>query len=378
MNRQKIAATVGAVVLLGGAVPASAQQVGPGLGTPMVPTGQETNSRVATRGANFLEIGLGARAMGMAGAYTALGEGLSSLYFNLAGAAEVQGIAAGVNVSQLYGKDGLDFVWGAAVLPLGGGAIGIQVGQMSSGRIERTTYQSPEGGDIIGGLDFEYTATVAELSYSRRLTDRLAFGIGGKYATEGEQRANANYFGVDVGLKFRTGLYGTTIGASLSNAGSSGKFEGTALERATDEDILEGQLVRVNLRTEEMEMPTMFRFSLMTDLLGGPEALISQRTNYGTLRAVGEFNQALDTDIQGVLGLEYGLRDRVFVRTGKRWMNESVDDEFFSKSDQFNRGLAFGGGVRFPLGGRNLQFDYAWNGAGELPSTNHFTFEIGF
>lgn len=377
MNRQILTVTVGAIVLLGGAS-ASAQQAGPGLGTPMVPTGQETNSRVATRGANFLEIGLGARAMGMAGAYTALGEGLSSLYFNLAGAAEVQNIAAGISVSQLYGKDGLDFVWGAAVLPLGGGAIGIQVGQMSSGKIERTTYGSPEGGDLVGGLDFQYTATVAELSYSRRLTDRLALGLGAKYASEGEQRASASYLGVDVGLKFRTGLYGTTLGASLSNAGSSGKFQGTALERATDEDILEGQLVRVNIRTEPMEMPTMFRFSLMTDLLGGPEALISQQSNYGTLRAVGEFNQALDTDIQTVLGLEYGLRDRVFVRAGKRWMNEDVDKEFFSSSDRMERGLAFGGGVRFPLGGRNLQFDYAWNGSGELPSTNHFTFEIGF
>lgn len=376
MKRHILAAAVGVVVTLG-AAPAAAQ-IGPGIGTPMVPTGDETNSRVGTRGANFLEIGLGARAMGMAGAYSAIGEGLSGMYWNLAGVAEVQNIAAGVHFSQLYGKDGLDFVWGAAAFPMGGGAFGIQIGQMSSGDIPLTTYANPEGNDIVAGASFEYTATFAELSYSRRLTDRLAFGLGLKYATEGEQRASASYFGADVGLKFRTGLYGTTIGAALQNAGSSGRFQGNALERAIQRDIIEGQLVRVNLRTEEMEMPTIFRFSILTDLIGGPEALLSQQTDMGSLRAVGEFNQALDTDLQTILGLEYGFRDRVFVRAGKRWLNESLDNADFTSSDKFQRGLAFGGGVRLPVGGRNMAFDYAWNGNGELPNTNHFTFEFGF
>src|ERR671921_231445 len=119
MNRCLITWTLGAAIALG-AADVRAQSGSPGIGTPLVPGNTSTNSRVGTRGANFLEIGLGARAMGMAGAYTALSEGLPALYWNLAGAAEVTNVAGGLNYAQLYGKDGLDFIWGGAILPVAG------------------------------------------------------------------------------------------------------------------------------------------------------------------------------------------------------------------------------------------------------------------
>jgi hypothetical protein len=381
MTRRFITFGLGALVGLGLASSrATAQVTGPGIGTPLVPGADATNSRVSTRGANFLEIGLGARAMGMAGAYAALAEGFSALYWNLAGTAEVQNVAGGLHYAQLYGKDGLDFLWGGALLPVAGGVAGIQIGQMSSGDIVRTSYEFPDGGDPFAGETFDFTATVAEISYGRRLTDRLNVGLGIKYATEGISNAKATYFGLDVGVKFRTGLYGTTLGASLSNVGSSGQYRGSLIEANTFNTFAPG-IVRVNYRTDQFEMPTIFRFSLMTDLVGGAEALLSQRTDLGTLRAVGEFSNAIDTDLQGALGLEFGWRELVYVRTGKRWMNESmngVNDQDQSAHFGFGRGLAFGGGIRLPLGGRHVGFDYAWNGAGELPNTNHFTFEFGF
>ena len=372
MTRRLWTIGLGALVTLGLASTAGAQITGPGIGTPLVPTGNQTNSRVATRGANFLEIGLGARAMGMAGAYASLAEGLSAMYFNLAGTAEVSTVAGGVSYAQLYGKEGLDFLWGGALLPAAGGAVGIQVGQMSSGDIPLTTFENPEGVDPFRGNKFYYTVTMSSVSYARRLTDRLNVGLGVKYASEGITNARANYFGLDVGIRFRTGLYGTTLGASLANLGSSGTFRGSLVEANTFNTFTPG-LVRVNYRTEAFEMPTIFRFSLMADLVGGAEALLSEQSSMGTLRAVGEFSNAIDTDLQGALGLEYGWRERVYVRAGKRWMNESQTG-FLG----FDRGLAFGGGVRLPLGGRSVGFDYAWNGAGELPNTSHFTFEFGF
>jgi hypothetical protein len=370
MNRRLMTLSLAAAMVLG-AAESRAQGSGPGIGTPLVPGTTNTNSRVGTRGANFLEVGLGARAMGMAGAYSALAEGLPALYWNLAGAAEVANVAGGLNYAQLYGKDGLDFIWGGAILPLAGGAVGIQIGQMSSGDIERTSYDFPEGGDPITGSTFTFSSTMGVLSYSRRLTDRLAVGIGAKYATEGISNARARWFGADVGLRFRTGLYGTTIGAALANVGSSGRYEGTLVEDTSQKTI--PGTIRVRYRTEDMEMPTMFRFSVMTDLVGGPEALLSQVATAGSLRAVGEFANAIDTDLQGALGVEYSYRNIVFLRGGKRWLNEA-DSDF----QGFERGLAFGGGIRLPVAGRSVQFDYAWNGAGELPNTNHFGFEFGF
>jgi hypothetical protein len=373
MTRRLLTLALGALVGLGLASPeAGAQVTGPGIGTPLVPAGNQTNSRVGTRGANFLEIGLGARAMGMAGAYAALAEGLSAMYFNLAGTAEVSGVAGGLSYARLYGEEGLDYIWGGALLPAAGGAVGIQIGQMSSGDIPLTTFNFPDGGDPFLGNTFDYSGTMAEISYGRRLTDRLNIGVGFKYATEGITNARANYFGIDVGIRFRTGLYGTTLGASLANVGSSGRFQGSLIEANTFNTFTPG-LVRVNYRTEPVEMPTIFRFSLMADLVGGAEALLSQEVGLGTLRAVGEFSNAIDTDLQGALGLEYAWRNVLYLRAGKRWLNEANSD-----FQPFERGLAFGGGVRLPLAGRSIGFDYAWNGSGELPNTSHFTFEFGF
>ena len=378
MTKKYIAFSLGALVALGAAE--SRAQVGPGIGTPLITPPERGSTRVGTRGANFLEIGLGARAMGMAGGYASLAEGMSAMYWNLAGTADVQNVAGGVNFTNLYGSNGLDFLWGGALMPVGGGVVGIQVGQLSSGSITRTSYEYPDGGDPTIGNTFEFTASTAGLSYARRLTDRLNVGVGFKYATEGIPGANAKYFGGDFGVKFRTGLYGSTIGAALANVGSSGQYEGTLVHANTFNAFTVGQ-VPVEFSTDKFEMPTVFRFSVMTDLLGGPEALVSQSSQYGSFRAVLEFQNAMDTDLQYVIGGEYGFRNMVFLRAGRRWMNEGWDKEAgsnLSRSEYWKRGLAAGGGVRLPFAGRHIQFDYAWNGAGELPSNNHFTFELGF
>jgi hypothetical protein len=378
MTKRFLAVVTGAMLVL----TASEGAAQAGIGTPLVQSPTRGASRVGTRGANFLEIGLGARALGMAGAYSAIAEGLSGLYWNLAGTAEVQNVAGGVNYSKLYGSDGLSFIWGGALMPIGGGVLGIQVGQMSSGKIPRTSYDFPDGGDPTVGPTFEFTGTTAALSYARRLTDRLNVGAGFKYATEGITNASINYFGADVGIKFRTGLYGTTLGASLANLGSSGKYSGNLVEANTFNTFVPG-LVRVQYDMKEYEMPTIFRFSVLADLIGGPEALLSNRTGLGSLRLVGEMVNAIDTDLQPAIGAEYGWRNMLFLRAGRRWYNEAWERgksnaPFIERSDYWNRGLAFGGGLRLPLAGRHIAFDYAWQGSGELPANNHFSFEFGF
>jgi hypothetical protein len=378
MTRKYFAFSVGALMTLG--VANAYAQGGPGIGTPLISPADRGSSRVGTRGANFLEIGLGARAMGMAGAYASLAEGMSSLYWNLAGTAEVQNAAGGINFSSLYGQNGLDFMWGGALMPMAGGVIGIQVGQMSSGKLTRTTYEYPDGGDPTVGSSFEFTGTMAGLSYARRLTDRLNVGFGAKFASEGIPGATASYIGGDFGVKFRTGLYGTTLGAALANVGSSGSYRGR-LVRANTFDTFTLGVVPVEYQVGEFEMPTMFRFSVMADLIGGPDALVSQRSDMGGFRAVLEFANAMDTDLQYALGGEYSFREMLFLRAGRRWLNEGWDKQDganLPQSEYWKRGLAFGGGVKLPFAGRHLGFDYAWNGQGELPSNSHFTFELGF
>jgi len=135
----------------------------------------------------------------------------------------------------------------------------------------------------------------------------------------------------------------------------------------------------VNYDMKEADMPTMFRFSVMSDLIGGSESLLSQRTDMGVLRLVGEFSNAMDTDQQAAVGTEYGFRNVLFLRAGKRWLNENISGRAsITNSEYWSRGLGFGGGLRLPVGGKSMQFDYAWQGAGELPANHHFSLDFGF
>src|SRR5690349_25054302 len=66
------------------------------------PSPDEPPTRQGTRGANFLQIGVGARENAMAGAVSSIVTGPSSWYWNPAGAAAVEGFSAVATRQQLY------------------------------------------------------------------------------------------------------------------------------------------------------------------------------------------------------------------------------------------------------------------------------------
>ena len=178
---RRFSASLAAALLL---VPCGAL-VGQGTGTVLLPDPQNPTTRVGTRGANFLEIGVGARGLALGGAYTALAEGVTALYWNPAGIAELEGPAAAFSIADLYGDAGISHTFAGGIMPVGSnGAFGIALTQLSSGDIQRTTELFPDGGDPAFGNTFSYTASAAGLYYARRLTDRLGLGVGVKFATE--------------------------------------------------------------------------------------------------------------------------------------------------------------------------------------------------
>src|SRR5690242_3299611 len=86
-----------------------------------------------TTGADFLKIGLGARAMGMGEAYVAQADDVSSLYWNPAGLALMQERQASFMYDQMY-KD-LKFQNANLGIPLENGAIGGSLSYLSYGSI---------------------------------------------------------------------------------------------------------------------------------------------------------------------------------------------------------------------------------------------------
>ena len=197
----------------------------------------------------------------------------------------------------------------------------------------------------------------------------------------------------DAGVTFRTGLYGIDIAGVVQNIGSSGEFSGAAVDRILDStDQVFAPLNRdleISFDTRKQELPTLFRFTVLWDILGTPESLVQGSENWSLDFGV-DLMDAVDTNLQTALGVELGFANIIFGRVGKRFFNEdqrtgSIQAEVggdaadFRQDDfrDFGYGLSFGGGLRLPALGRNLIFDYAYVDYGELDNVQVFSFEFG-
>ena len=357
----------GAVALVSVAGIAGAQIPGE-----ILPSPENPPTRQGTRGANFLQIGIGARASAMGGAVVSNVEGPTSWYWNPAGAAKSESFSVAASRQNLYDDLDISMNFGAVTIPAFGGAVGVGVSTLSSGDMQRTTEDEPFG-DPIFGNSFEYTATAVNAGYARRLTDRLDVGASLKFVSEGLTNVKTSWIAADLGTQFRTGIYGLVIGASLQNIGPAGRASGELIRQRINTDEAFNENTEVEFKTEETDLPTLFRFSVGTDLLGSASSVFGPGGGMHTLNGELAFNDAIDSNLQFAYGAEYGFRNMAFLRFGKRFYND--DRAVSGKNGMF--GLSGGLGVRLPLAGRAFRFDYAYTSLGELQNVQVFSFEFG-
>jgi hypothetical protein len=366
----KILRTLGAIgaatVVLG--APLAAQ--GPG---GILPTPQDTPNRQGTRGANFLHIGIGARAGGMAGSVVATTSGPMSWYWNPAGASTSEEFHAVAGRQELYGQLGIGQTYAAASIPLLGGVVGVHFNTLNSGDIKRTSEANPFG-ERLGGADFQWNSTVVGAGYARRLTDRLQVGGQVKYITEGITDAGTSWMAADIGTQFNTGLFGLILGGAIQHVGGTARATGAELSRQvnSNDGSVFRETRRVDLFTRATEIPVSFKLSVGSDLLGSANSILGGAGGPHTL--VGEFSvtDATDHATQAGVGIEYGFRNVLYARGGKRFYNDNRGQGGYS-----GIGLAGGFGLKFPLLGRPVRFDYSYEGAGALQNIQIFSFEVG-
>jgi hypothetical protein len=340
-------------------------------GTFLEPQPTDGTTRVAQRGANFLEIGVGARGRGMGEAYTGLASGASATFWNPAGLASVERFTVAFSYLDLYGDLDITHQFGAVVLPMFGGAAAVSYVGLNSGDIPRTDEVNPGGGNRSAGEFYTFSAKAIGVHYGRRLTDRLQVGFTGRVINEGISQATVAWWGLDVGTMFNTGLYGITLGASLANIGPSARYEGGLIVARITSDEAFPFSVPIRYKTSAYSLPTTFRFAVVSALMGGPDALFAPGGKHD-FKIAAELNDAVDTDIQMSVGAEYSFNRLVFLRAGKKFVNEAYSD-FRS----FGHALSFGGGFRLPLLGSRLSLDYAYTNMGELQAVHAFSFEFG-
>ncbi|MDQ8168836.1 MAG: PorV/PorQ family protein [Gemmatimonadota bacterium] len=367
MHITKLIGAVSAATLLLGT---SVRAQGPG---GLLPTPADSPNRQGTRGANFLHIGVGARSASMANATAASVNGPLAWFSNPSGAGTSESFSAAAGRQSLYGDLGLGQTYAALSIPAVGGVIGVHFNTLSSGDIKRTTETNPFG-DRLGGNFFQWTSTVVGVGYAKRLTDRLQVGAQIKYITEGIPDAGTKWVAGDIGTQFNTGLYGLTIGGSISNVGPTARASGALISRvvSTPDRTNFSDNRRVQLYTSQVELPVEFRLSMASDLLGSANSLFGKGSGKNTLNAEVAINESTDFTTQYALGVEYGYRNVLFVRGGKRVYN---DDRNIGTDTPV--GLAGGFGLRLPAKGRSVRFDYSYESAGALQNIQIFSFEVG-
>ncbi len=367
MHISRTISAISAATLL---LSASAGAQGPG---GILPTPQDTPNRQGTRGANFLHIGIGARGGAMAGAIASSVNGPTAWYWNPAGAATSEGFSAVAGRQNLYGDLGLAQSYAALSIPALGGVLGVHFNSLNSGDIKRTTETNPFG-DRLGGNVFQWTSTEAGLGFSKRLTDRLSVGAQVKYISEGIPDASTTWVAGDIGTQFNTGLYGLVIGGAIQNVGSTGRATGAIITRivSTPDRSNFNENRRVQLYTNSTEIPVEFRISLGSDILGSANSMFGGAGGKNTLSGEFALNESTDFSTQYAVGVEYGYRNLLFLRGGKRFYNDERQ-----RGTSVQVGLAGGFGVRLPVFGRNMRFDYSFESAGALQNVQIFSFEVG-
>jgi hypothetical protein len=358
---------LGALTLILGA-PLSAQ--GPG---GILPTTQDTPNRQGTRGANFLHIGIGARGGAMGGSIGSLVSGPTAWYWNPAGAATAESFEIVAGRQNLYGDLGLEQTYAATSLPLIGGVVGLSLNTLSSGSMIRTSETNPFG-ERLGGSTFQWTSTAIAAGYAKRITDRLSVGGQVKYISEGITDVSTSWIAFDVGTQFNTGLYGLMLGGAIQNVGGQSRASGALITRfiSTSDGSQLRENRRVQFYTNETEIPVEFRLSIGSDLLGSANSLLGGAGGKHTLNAEVSLSDATDYSTQYGIGAEYAFRNIVFLRGGKRFYN----DDRWRGGSSTSYGVAGGFGLRVPVKGRAIKFDYSYQNAGALQNNQIFSFEV--
>ncbi len=302
----------------------------------LTPAGVYAQAKVGTTGAQFLELGVSARSMGMADAFAAVASDVSAVYYNPAGltsllGTEVMATYIDMPADVQYGFAGVGFP-----LESVGGVLGVGIYALTSGSMIERTYESgvdyPAEGKLGTGRTFAWNDLAVSVGYGRYLTDRFSLGFTVRYIGEYVHDYTASSWSADVGTCYNTGYHNFKLAMAITNFGPDLKF----IEKPAP-------------------LPINFKFGGSINVIDG--------TNH-VLTLVAEGSHPSDNLEKYNAGMEYLFMDRFALRAGSRF-NYDVD------------GLTFGAGLRLPYGeDGQITFDYAYQDFGILTEVHRFS--IGF
>ena len=328
-----------------------------GLGTQSHAQLDGGTKKVGTTSAQFLKIGAGARAVGMGGAYSAMGHDIYSVYWNPAGISTSKN-ATEITFNHASWLADIRYDFAAASLNLDEmGTIAIGFTSLGVPEQDVTTIENPNG----DGRTWDAGSMAIALTYSKMLTDRFSIGVNAKYIRERIWNSSASGFAIDVGTLYRTPFNDLTISAAIFNFGSDLSLDGRDIQFNTDpnNNIDTGpNNIPANLDTDEFAIPMMFRFGLAMDVV---------KSRYLRLSAAVDAVQPNDNTEYLNLGSEFAYDEMFMIRLGYRQLGDEYREG----------GLTFGGGIKYMVNdGFGVIFNYAYANYGRLSDVHFFDVTI--
>lgn len=208
--------------------------------------------KLGLSGAQFLQIGMGARAEALGEAVVATTDGVSSIYWNPGGLARISSYE--VFGGYTRGVESITFSHSAVALKRGNYAYGLFLITMTMDPIEITTVQNPDG----IGESYSASGTAFGGGVSMMLTDRLSVGFVGKVVRDQIFNCSATGFAVDVGSLFEFVKDGFALGLSLANFGTDMQLKGRDLSLGFKPE----NLGTIFYETAEYSLPLTMRVGL--------------------------------------------------------------------------------------------------------------------
>jgi hypothetical protein len=317
-------------------------------------------SKVGTTAATFLEIPVGAPAVGLGGAFVSLADDASALYWNVSGISTIEKFD--LHIAHMSWIADTRFNYAGLVIPFGDfGTLGFSFTALSMDDMIVRTVEKPEG----TGEFFSAGNISIGLSYARNLSDRFSIGFTAKYIQEKIWHMSSQGWALDVGTLFKTDLLGgMVIGAALSNFGTGMKLEGRDTRyfiRVDETKEGSNDQIPTNVELNSWDLPLIFRIGVSTNAI--------QNDTYRLTLALDAIHPNNDYESLNVGG-EFAFMEFFLIRGGY--------SALFLKDGE--GGLSLGVGVNSTMlfSEAIVQFDYAFRDFGRLQNVHMFSLEFKF
>jgi hypothetical protein len=394
-RRWKLGLMVGLAIgaVFGGRV-ALAQDVG------QTSPSEEDFSNVGARAAEFLTIPVGARGTALGSAFAAAADDITSIYWNPAGLAFMEGPQAFYTYVNMPLEVTLNY--GAVAAPVfgGQGVVGAFFEVLDLPTQEITTVLQPEGTDAF----FDSNSLSGGLSYAHNISDRFSAGVTTKIVNESIADVKGTAIAFDFGSNYHTTLFARTVKLAfvVQNIGSEIKLDGSRLffnvtpGELDDRESTESPIVKLpeNLfprrdrgasqRAGSFTLPTIFKAGLSYNVIeeGGNNLTLAgefwnPNNQEEVFSAGAEYRRDLALTGGGTEGAE-GRTASISLRGGWFFQQDEFDLEGSAgNDDEGQKGLSFGGGLQYDFGTFAAGVDYAFRDLGRLTENHLFSVNVG-